>query len=82
MQNTCALANESPREFELTKGNFISHFSIGSKSAHDEFLGIPRTLEIHFARVTLAYSFCRLICLLVVQFDIICRPGVKRVIKI
>ena len=45
MQNTCALANESPREFELTKRNFISHFSIGSKSAHDEFLGIPRNSQ-------------------------------------
>ena len=33
MQNTCALADESPREFELTKWNFISHFSIGSKGA-------------------------------------------------
>ena len=36
MQNTCAFANESPREFELTKRNFISHFSIGSKGARDE----------------------------------------------
>ena len=36
MQNTCALANESPREFELTKQNFMSHFSIGSKGAHDD----------------------------------------------
>ena len=36
MQNTCALANESPREFELTKRNFISHFSIGWKGARDD----------------------------------------------
>ena len=36
MQNTCVLANESPREFELTKRNFISHFSIGSKGALDD----------------------------------------------
>ena len=26
----------SPREFELTKWNFISHFSIGSKGARDD----------------------------------------------
>ena len=27
---------ESQREFELTKRNFISHFSIGSKEARDD----------------------------------------------
>ena len=36
MQNTWALANESPCEFELTKRNFISHFSIGSKGTRDD----------------------------------------------
>ena len=27
---------ESPRKFKLTKENFISHFSIGSKGACDD----------------------------------------------
>ena len=28
----CALVDGNPREFELTKRNFISHFSIGQKA--------------------------------------------------
>ena len=32
----CALVDGNPREFELTKRNFISHFSIGSKGAGDD----------------------------------------------
>ena len=50
MQNTCALANESPREFELTKRNFISHFSIGSKGARDDAIHLVRKLVTSIAQ--------------------------------
>ena len=50
MQNTCALANESPREFELTKRNFISHFSIGSKGARDDALNLVERLVTTIAQ--------------------------------
>ena len=50
MQNTCALANESPREFELTKRNFISHFSICSKSARDDAIHIVWRLVTNIAQ--------------------------------
>ena len=44
MQNAGALANESPREFELTKRNFISQFSIGSKGARHDAVHLVGTL--------------------------------------
>ena len=50
MQNTCALANESPREFELTKRNFISHFSIGSKGARDDAIHLGGRLVTSIAK--------------------------------
>ena len=50
MQNTCALANESPREFELTKRNFISHFSIGSKGARDDAIHLVGRLVTSIAQ--------------------------------
>lgn len=50
MQNACALANESPREFELTKRNFISHFSIGSKGARDDAIHLVGRLVISIAQ--------------------------------
>ena len=51
MQNTCALANESPREFELTKRNFISHFAIGSKSARDDAIHLVGRLVTSIAQI-------------------------------
>ena len=50
MQNTCALANESPREFELTSRNFISHFSIGSKGARDDSIHLGWRLVTSIAQ--------------------------------
>ena len=53
MQNTSALANESPREFELTKRNFImfiSHFSIGSKGARDDAIHLVGRLVTSIAQ--------------------------------
>ena len=50
MQNSCALANESPREFELTKRNFISHFSIGSKGARDDAVHLVGRLVTSIAQ--------------------------------
>ena len=50
MQNTCALANESPLEFELTKRNFISHLSIGSKGARDDAVHLVGTLVTSIAQ--------------------------------
>ena len=50
MQNTCALANESPREFELTKRNSISHFSIGSKGARDDAIHLGGRLVTNIAQ--------------------------------
>ena len=50
MQNTCALASESPREFELTKRNFISHFSIGSEAARDDAVHLVGRLVTSIAQ--------------------------------
>ena len=50
MQNTCALSNESPREFELTKRNFISHFSIGSKGTRDDAIHLVWRLVTSIAQ--------------------------------
>ena len=50
MQDTCALANESPREFEFTKRNFISHFSIGSKGARDDAIHLVGKLVTSIAQ--------------------------------
>ena len=44
MQNTCA------REFELTKRNFISHFSIGSKGARDDAIHLVGRLVTSIAQ--------------------------------
>ena len=50
MQNTCALANERPRGFELTKRNFISHYSIGSKGARDDTIHLVGRLVTSIAQ--------------------------------
>ena len=50
MQNTCALANESPREFEPTKRSFISHLSIGLNGARDDAIHLVGRLVTSIAQ--------------------------------